>query len=326
MRSQSLAVLSTGGTIASTIEEKGARPTADGSDLTAAVPELAEFGEVLVETLEETLSFNIDFDTIAEMAERISGLEADGADGVVVTHGTDTMEESAYYLDLVLDTDIPVVLTGAQRRRDELGFDGYRNLWTAAKAASDERLDGKGGVYIAFDDELHAARDVTKGHSTAVATFVSPDYGPVAQLSDERFRFHRSPGSRSDSVEPMQTTKDVSMVKSGVDVGPRQVRHALADGVDGLVVEATGMGNTTAALGEAIEEAIADEIPVIVTTRCHSGRVAPVYGTPGGSERLRSSGALFAGDLAAHKARIKLMLLLEEVDAASDISQQSFEK
>lgn len=309
--SASITVLSTGGTIASTAGTDGATPSKSGADLVAAVPELESSADIEATEVVQTPSFDMDVESLAAMAERTRAAVGSGADGIVITHGTDTMESSAYYLDLVLDLAVPVVLTGAQRRSDETSPDGPSNLLTAVRAASHERFRGAGGVYVAFDEELHAARDVTKAHTSDLSAFVSPDTCPVARFTREDVRVHRQPGSRSDSVGVTTTSAAVSMVKTGIGVGPRQLNDALEADVDGIVVEGTGLGNTTSALGDAIGETLEAGVPVVITSRCQGGTVASVYGTPGGGATLHSHGVIDGGDLPAHKARLKLMLLIE---------------
>ena len=292
--------------------EDGATPTKSGADLIAAVPELESYADIEATEVVQTPSFDMGIESLTAVAEQTRTAVDDGADGIVITHGTDTMEESAYYLDLVLDLTEPVVFTGAQRRSDETSPDGPSNLLTAVRAASHERFRGAGGVYIAFDEELHAARDVTKGHTSDLSAFVSPDKCPVARFTREDVRVHRDPGSQSDSVGVTATSADVPMVKTEIGVGPRQLNGALEAGVDGIVVEGTGLGNTTSVLGDAIGEALEANVPVVITSRCQGGGVAPVYGASGGGATLRSYGVIDGGDLPAHKARLKLMLLIEE--------------
>lgn len=322
-----ITVLSTGGTIASTSGKGGATPSKSGEDLIAAVPELESYAEIEIEEVVQTPGFDMGIESLTAIAERARTVIDGEADGVVITHGTDTMEESAYYLDLVLDPDEPVVFTGAQRRPDEVSPDGPSNLLTAVRATSHERFRGAGGVYIAFDEEVHAARDVTKGHTSALSAFVSPDTCPVARFTREGVRFHREPGSRSASVRVTETSAAVAMVKSGAGVGAQQLQRAVERGVDGVVVEGTGLGNTTSALGHAIGDTIDAGIPVVITSRCQGGSVAPVYGTSGGGETLHSYGVIEGGDLPAHKARLKLMLLIEEL-GTDDVGalRETFEK
>jgi L-asparaginase len=321
-----ITVLNTGGTIASTPEDGGATPSKTGEELVAAVPELESYADIRVREVVQTPSFDMDTEALVAIAESTHTAVDDGADGVVITHGTDTMEESAYYLDLVLDLDTPVVFTGAQRRPDEVSPDGPSNLLTAVRAASHDRFRGAGGVYIAFSEELHAARDVTKRHTSDLSAFVSPDKCPVARFSRESVRVHREPGSRSASVGTSASSADVVMVKTGIGVGAEQVNNALKADVDGIVVEGTGLGNTTSALGDAIGEALESDVPVVITSRCPAGAVAAVYGTPGGGETLHAHGVIDGGDLPAHKARLKLLLLIEELGMdALDPLREAFE-
>lgn len=312
--SAEVAVISTGGTIASTQDKTAATPQKGGTELIEAVPKLSEYATLSVRDIAQVPSFDMDLDTIADIGDAAVDAAADGADGVVITHGTDTMEESAYVLDMTRDFDIPVVFTGAQRRPDEYSPDGPANMLTAVRAATHDRLQAAGGVYIAFDMELHSPRDVTKSHTSALGTFNSPDKGPIASFTRDDIRIHRQPGSYSETLAPTRSSADVRMIKSAVDVGSQQVDTAVEQGVDGIVIEGTGLGNTTSALGNAIKEAVEEGIPVVVTSRCHAGATAPVYGTDGGGQTLVDNGAVQAGDLPAHKARLKLALALAAVE------------
>jgi len=303
-------VISTGGTIASESRENGATPSRRGDQLIAGVPELSDHAELSVKEVAHRPSFEMDFEVMASIARAVR--EADGVDGVVITHGTDTMEESAYFLDLTIPADTPVVFTGAQRRPDEVSPDGPANMVMAVRTATHIRVRQAGGVYIAFDETLHAAREVTKAHTSRLGTFVSPEAGPVASATRDGFRFHRSPDTDTPTLPGGVPDNEVRMVKSGAGVDGGLVHRAIDDGVDGLVVEGTGLGNVTGPLGEAVAEAIDADIPVVVTSRCHAGATNPVYGADGGGETLRRHGAIFGGDLPAHKARIKLALALAE--------------
>jgi len=304
-------VLSTGGTIASTKDDDGgATPDRSGEALVDAVPAVESYADVAVEEVAHVPSFTLDFATLFDLRNAIESAAEDGVDGVVVTHGTDTMEESAYFVDLACEADVPVAFTGAQRRPDEVGADGPANLLAAVRVASHERVIDAGGTYVVFDEAVHAARDVTKAHTSKLGAFRSPEKGPVAALTRDEIRFFRDPGTRTETYPATSPLPTVRMVNSGVGVGAGAIETALADDVDGIVLEGTGLGNATAAVGEAVVEAIDAGTPVVVTSRCHAGAVRPVYGTPGGGATLSDRGAVFAGDLPAHKARIKLALVL----------------
>ncbi|RXK47927.1 asparaginase [Halorientalis pallida] len=316
-----VAVISTGGTIASTGGGEAATPEKGGSELVDAVPEITEHARVSVRELAQVASFNMDLETIADIGDATAEAIADGAEGVVVTHGTDTMEESAYALDLTREFDAPVVFTGAQRRPDELSSDGPSNMLTAIRAASHQRFRDAGGIYVAFDMELHSPRDVTKSHTSALGAFESPDKGPIASVTRDGLRVHRPPGSYSDTLQSTRTDADVMMIKSAASVDARQLEFAVNQGVDGIVIEGTGLGNITSALGRAVDSVVEEGIPVVVTSRCQGGATAPVYGTPGGGRTLIDNGAVQANDLSAQKARLKLAFALAEAEDPGSIGE-----
>ncbi|WP_128478380.1 asparaginase [Halorussus pelagicus] len=322
-------VVATGGTIASTPDEDGAAPNLDGEDLLVSVPELASHADLSVESVAQVPGFDVDFEIMAAVAERArEAVAADGSgdsatndspDAIVVTHGTDTMAETAYFLDLVCSLPIPVVVTGAQRRLDEPSSDAPANLLAAVRAATHQRVDG--GVFLVFDDELHAARDVRKVHSHKLAAFASPNDGPVATLTRAGVRFHREPESESVSVSATEPDARVEIVVSAAGVDGRQVERAVESGVDGVVVAGTGLGNATSDLGETIADAIDAGVPVVLTSRTGAGSTGAVYGTEGGGQTLQDRGAIPGGDLAPWKARVKLALALDAVDDSTTVSE-----
>lgn len=309
-------VLSMGGTIASTPGEGGASPSQSGEALIESVPELNDYAdEILVEQVTQLGSFNLDQDDVADLGEAARNVE-NIADGIVVTHGTDTMEESAYHLDLALDLDIPIIFTGAQRRPDEVSTDGPANLITSFRAATHDEI--RSGVYIAFNEELHAARDVTKGHTSKLETFESPDKGPVAAFTRDNARLYREPKSYSVSLSALRPDKTVSIAASGQGMDDRQIRFAIEQGDDGLVLDAFGLGNTSEILSDAVQDAIESGLPVVVTSRTHAGTLNAIYGN-GGGQTLKDHGAISGGDLPAHKARIKLLLALEATNSMTEL-------
>ncbi|MFU8868125.1 asparaginase [Natronococcus sp.] len=305
-------VLSTGGTIASTDGDGGATPSKDGDDLVAAVPELEDVATLEVESVCDELSFHLSASNVASLARAVERAAEDGVDGVVVTHGTDTMEESSYYLDLVSDADVPVVFTGAQRPADMAGADGPANLLQAVRTAADERFTE--GAYIAFGNLVHAARWVTKARAGRPEAYASPDSGPVAEITADGLSLRRDPRSESVSLPATELTARVETIPSGLAVDARQLERALEDGVDGLVLAASGIGNTTPEIGDAVADAVEAGVPVVVATRCFDGAVSARYGGPGGSRTVREHGTIPAGDLPPWKARIKLGLALSAYD------------
>jgi L-asparaginase len=297
-------VLSTGGTIASTAGENGASPTKAGEQLVEAVPELDDRAEV--EHLAQRPSPDMDF----EVLERLRDRAADHDAGVVVTHGTDTMAESAYYVDLVRDWDVPVVFTGAQRRPDQLGSNGPANILDAVSVAEEPAVRSAGGVYVCLNGEVHAVRDAVKAHTWRPDTFESPGKGPVGAVAPDGFERYRELGSDSVTLpDAERPSVDVPIVTTAIGVDRAQVDRAVDAGCDGLILQTTGLGNAPESVADAVGDAIEAGVPVVVTSRCHAGGVAAVYGG-GGGYTLEQNGAVLGGDFSAPKARIKLLVAL----------------
>jgi len=316
-----IVVLGTGGTIASTSGEDGPTPAKSGEELVSAVPEVATYASVTVEQVAQTLSFEMDAATLESIAVRVAYLDDDpGVDAVVLTHGTDTLEETAFYLDAAVALETPVFLTGAQRRPDELSPDGPANLLTAFRAAREFTGRDCGGVFVAFNEEVHAARYVTKAHTSKLEAFKSPGSGPVATVERDTVHVIRKPTSETPTVPARSLAPDVYVVHSGTAVGADLLDAALERDADGVVVEGTGLGNVTAGLGDTVADAT-EHVPVVVTSRCFDGSVVPVYGGDGGGETLHRHGAIFASNLPAHKARLALLLALSAYDDREKIRE-----
>ncbi|WP_408960481.1 asparaginase [Natrinema sp. 74] len=305
-------LLSTGGTIASTATDTGATPTQTGAELLKTVPELETYATLSVESVAQIPSYEMDARTLETIADRVGELDADPTvDVVVITHGTDTMEETAYYLDVTVRPETSVILTGAQRRPDEVSSDGPSNLLTAVRAGVAFADRGAGGTFVAFNETLHSARTVTKAHTSALEAFCSRNTGPVATVDRNGVAIHRPPRSETRPIETTSLAATVFTIKSGSAVTGDLLEAALERDADGIVIEGTGLGNATAGIADAVRDAIDANIPVVVTSRCLEGRVTPVYGGDGGGERLRKYGAIFADDLSAQQARLRLTLALE---------------
>ncbi|GAB7013332.1 asparaginase [Halolamina salina] len=305
-------LLSTGGTIASTDGDGGKTPSKEGEALIEAVPGLGELASITVERVASVSGFDVTWERAAALRNAAEAA-AEASDGIVVTHGTDTMAESAYLLDLTTDLDVPVAFTGAQRPFDEVGTDGPPNLLAAVRTVTHDRVES--GTYLVFDDEVHAARDVVKSHTSALSTFRSPERGPVGEFTPAGLRLFREPRSYAAGVPGVgDVGAAIPILTSGLGAGGDALRRVVGDpassAVDGVVVGGTGLGNTTGALCDAIEEIRAAEVPVVIASRCHEGATAPLYGGAGGGTTLDELGVLWAGDLQPWKARIKLAVAL----------------
>lgn len=235
----------------------------------------------------------------------------------VVTHGTDTMEETVFLIDRLLPDDgPPVVLTGAQRAADEADRDGPRNLRDAIRVAASPEAGGRGAM-IVFAGEIHAARDVRKVHTSAVRAFASPGHGPIGHVDGGQVHFSRRPERRPPLPVPEELAPvDLIRLHAGSDA--RFLRAAVESGARAIVLEGTGRGNANDQVVEGVREAVADGVTVVVCSRCVAGRVEPVYGRGGGRD-LAEAGAVFAGDLAGPKARV--LLQLADGDAAAVVAE-----
>jgi L-asparaginase len=248
-------------------------------------------------------------------------LGRDGVEGVVVTHGTDTMEETVYLLDRTVASDKAVVVSGAQRAADAPDADGPRNLRDAIAVAAAADARGRGAM-IVFAGEIHAAREVRKVHTSALAAFASPGYGPVGHVDGGRVTFRRRPERRPALRPNGSDAPRVDLIRLHAGSDERFVRHAVATGARAVVLEATGRGNANARVVAAVREATRAGVPVVVCSRCVAGRVEPLYGRGGGRD-LEDAGALFAGDLAGPKARILLQVAFAAgVDPAAAIREE----
>ncbi len=227
--------------------------------------------------------------------------------GVVVTHGTDTMEETVYAVDRLHGGDTPVVFTGAQRGADEPDTDGPRNLRDAVRVAVSPAARGRGAMVV-FAGEIHPAREARKVHTSAVRAFASPGFGPIGVVDGERVLFSRRPERRPPLPLPRELPR-VDLVRLYAGSDGVFLRAAVEAGAKAIVVEGTGRGNANEQVMRSVREVVAAGVPVVVCSRCAEGRVEPVYGRGGGRD-LAEAGALFAGDLAGPKARVLLQLAL----------------
>ena len=228
--------------------------------------------------------------------------------GVVITHGTDTLEETAFFLDTTIGDQIPIVVTGAMRSSNELGSDGLYNFESAIRVASCDEAIGK-GVLVVMNDEIHSARYVTKTHTTNVATFRTPTLGPIGLVTKHRILFMQ---------ELLDSTRlDISSVNGTIPIVKAyagmqgDLLEALAHAkVDGLVIEALGAGNLPPQALTALKKLLIQKIPVILVSRCFNGIAEPVYNYEGGGKELADMGVIFCNSINSQKARLKLLIAL----------------
>ena len=303
-------VVFTGGTISMRHDPAAAGnvPTMRGEELLASVPGLAEIAEI--EPIDWGLvpASHLTFEEVLEiggiLATQLARPEIDGA---VVVQGTDVIEETAFAWELLPLPAKPIVVVGAMRSASQEAYDGPENLRNAVAAAADQALAGA-GVVVAMAGELHGADDVRKTHTHAHATFQSPNAGRLGFVADDRVTLLR----RRDPIRlarwPERVALPVHVVTALLDADPAAVERLLGPAPAGLVVAATGGGNTTQWLLEVAVSLIESGVPVVLTTRCPSGQARPGYGFAGGSSQWWEAGAVFSGTLDPLKARVLVAL------------------
>lgn len=309
-------MIATGGTIASKINPAtGApEPALSGDDLVASVPGIAQVARIEVDNLARVPSTFMGPELWRALAQRVeAALARPAVAGVIVSHGTDTLDETAYFLDLAVRSDKPIVLTGAQRNASDFDFDGPRNLLNAARICVDAGARGK-GVLLALNGQINAAREVSKTHTSDVESFKSGDYGFLGNVDFDRVIFYRSPERRQHWPLRSGALPRVDIVTTYGGNDGVLIDAAVKAGARGIVVAAGGAGNVNAPAYEAIKSALTQGVKVVIASRVPNGRVFPLYSSVGGGKTLAQAGAIFSDNLGAHKARILLMLALQHTD------------
>lgn len=301
-------LVATGGTISTRDRGQGATPTLRGADLLREVPGLEAVADVAVEEFAFIPGAHMTLEAMARLAGRVTALLAGDADGVVVTHGTDTLEETAYLLWLTVPSEKPVVVTGAMRNSSQVGFDGYRNLHDAVRLAASAEARGLGPV-VCLNEEFHSARWVTKTSGQKEDTFKSPATGPLGALYGDRVALFTRPARQPAPLRPV-LERNVDLIRLAVDCDDRFVRASIERGARGVVLETFGGGRVPTALLPAIDEAIERGIVVAATTRTHGGGMWDMYGYEGAYRDLVRRGVRFGQDIPGHKLRLALMVAL----------------
>lgn len=234
--------------------------------------------------------------------------EADHYDGFVITHGTDTLEETAYFLDTMEVPHKPIVLTGAMRSSNELGSDGVYNYLSALRVASDDKAADK-GVLVVMNDEIHAAKYVTKTHTTNVSTFQTPTHGPLGLIMKYEILYFKTaePRVRFD-LDRIQGLVPIIPVYAGMT---EELLDLLpVDQLDGLIIQAFGAGNVPKETSQKLNALIQEGLPIALVSRCFNGIAEPVYAYEGGGVCLQKAGVFFVKELNAQKARLKLLIAI----------------
>jgi len=302
-----VAMLFTGGTISMAVDPVtgGKVPTLDGAAILARAPGIDDIAELTTIDLGRTPASHFSFPRLFEIGSEIRRCQEDAAiDGVVVVQGTDVIEETAFLWDLVLDRPEPVIVVGAMRAPSDANDDGPANLRAAARCAAAPELRGA-GVSVVLDGTINPADAVSKTHASALDSFQCLDTGPLGRVVGDRVVLERERGPRRH-VRTESAAERVALITAHVAMDGSLLDAAAALNPAGIVVEATGAGNTAAALLEAATRAMEQGIVVALTSRCPAGAAETGYAFPGGGATWQRAGALVAGHLSGPKVRIAL--------------------
>lgn len=318
----SIVVVSTGGTIASTADEGGdATPSLSGDDLVEAVPELEEATDVEVDEFSNVPSQFFSLEGVYDLVETIREYDADpSVEGVVVTQGTNTLEESSYFVDLCYGGDTPVVFTGAMRNPSMHSPDGPMNLLASVRVASDERTREM-GVVVVFSERIHTARDVSKFHTMNVDTFRSPEFGPLGTVDEGRVVWRRRPENPDPTMDPARDAlrRDVETVTVTMDMTDAQLRACTEKA--GIVLGTMGAGHVPKTITDGLRAIRGEGVPVFATHRMSEGRLLrDRYGYAGSEHLLRELDCYYS-DLNLQKTRVKAVVAL-----AADRLDEAFEQ
>jgi L-asparaginase len=308
--------IATGGTIAMKVDPvtQGVVPAITGDDLLQTVPGVSDYAQIEVNNFSKISANYITVEWWIRLTKTVEdALARPEVAGVVVAQGTDTMEETAYWLDLTVKSDKPVVLIGAQRNASSPDFDGPRNLLNAVRIAVDKQAKSK-GVMVAMNNQINAARHVTKTHTGNVETFKSGDFGFLGEVWEDQVIFSNSPLRRQhiDIKAKAEHFPKVDIFPMYAEADGKYIKYAVDTGAQGIVVQAVGMGNMNISMFEGVKYALSKQVPVVIATRVPNGRTMPLYGFEGGGKTAFDAGAVMAGGRSPQKARILLMLAIQD--------------
>ena len=288
---------------------RGAVPSLRGRDILALAPGIDALAELEIDDWAAYTGPHMSITRMWELRGRIAQhLARPAVEGVVVTHGTDSLEESAYLVARSLASDKPVVFTGAMRTSTDLGWDGPANLGASVRVAASADARGA-GVMVVMSDRIYSALDVTKVHTHMLDAFDSPGLGPIGVVDDGAVIFRRSLPEQTRVITPREPATPVDIVYAYAGADSRLL-DASRDAGLGIVIAALGRGNLPPDMVAGVERWIRSGRPVVITSRALRGRVGCTYGYPGGGRTLAELGAIFAGSRRPQQARIDVMLAL----------------
>lgn len=306
-----LAIGALGGTVSMQAQTPGAGvvPAVGAEQMFEALPQLRDMARINAATLQLLPSASLEFVHLLEVLAWARLQVAEGAHGVVLTQGTDTLEESAYFLDLLWDSDAPLVLTGAMRAASQVSADGPANLLAAAAVALADN-SRKRGVLVVMNDQVHAAAHVRKVHTLALDAFKSANGGALGVMVEGHVHYHAGPGERELLPLPGRMDHRVALLEASLGADTLLLERVVELGYEGLVIAGFGAGHVSHTWAKTLGD-ICEYIPVVVGSRTGAGATAShSYGFVGGEIDLQGRGALMAGPRCPRKCRVRLWLML----------------
>lgn len=307
---KTILAIHTGGTISMSQNEKGEVVPNDENPIAEEQVILKGQINLITDEMFNLPSPHVTPEVMLKIKQRIMKAIDDGVDGVVITHGTDTLEETAYFLDLTLPNTIPVVLTGAMRSSNEIGSDGLYNFRNAIMVAATDESYGK-GVLVVMNDEIHTARYVTKTHTTNVATFRTPTFGPIGIVTQNKAKYFQEL-IQTEVCDINHVVEGVYLIKAYAGMDGTLFEAINNENTKGLVLEGLGAGNVPPKTLPAIQSLIDNKIPVVLVSRCYNGVAQEIYDYQGGGIQLGKMGTILCQGLNGQKARIKLLVGLSD--------------
>ncbi|MBA4251595.1 MAG: L-asparaginase [Chlorobiaceae bacterium] len=308
---KNILIIFTGGTISMKIDETtgGAIPHFSGNDLINLIPALNEIANIEAFDFGNYPGPHMTPRLMFLLSKKIKTfLELNKFDGIVITHGTDTLEETAYLLDLTIQTSTPIVITGSMKNSSERDWDGPKNLLDSINICLNENSKNM-GVLVCLNGEINAASEVTKTHTDNIETFHSLDFGSLGFIDKGRVVFNRLP-RKLETIDADKINANVDLIKCYAGMDEKFFKFSAESGAEGIIVEALGVGNVPPSAFEGIKFAVEKNIPVVLVSRCPAGETLDVYSYPGAGKWLHQMGVIFTDYLNGQKARIKLMLAL----------------
>lgn len=310
-KKKNILIVFTGGTFSMRVDEKtkAAVPFFHGAELLQMIPEARTLANISIYEFGNYPGPHITPELMLALSKKIKEfVSSNEFDGIIITHGTDTLEETAYFLDLTIKTEKPIVVIGAMKTSSEPDWDGPLNLLDAIRLCNNSNSRGI-GVLVCLNGEINAASEVTKTHTEDIETFHSLDFGALGFVDRGRVVFNRLP-RKLETIETEKINPNVDLIKVYAGMDEKFFRFSADSCADGVIVEAMGVGNVPPQAFEGIKYIVEKNIPVVLVSRCPAGETLDIYGYPGAGKWLKQMGVIFADYLNGQKARIKMIICL----------------